>query len=353
MKHPARLLAAALACLLGSPQGLAQTADLRPLGRTTSDPQAGLLVQWPGSGFETRLYGRRLTATISDAYGDNFLNVEIDGVVHVLDLSAGTTTYTLFAGKYGVHDIRVTRRTDALSGQTHILEVRPDGRLEAPRAPERRILAIGGSLITGFGVEGPDQYCPYSHATQNHDLAFPALVAKSFGSDLQTAAVDGRGLVRNYSGAGTTMETMAWRAAMGQPALQPVEAFQPQVVILSLGVTDFTADTQPPGFAEAYDGLLRRIRASWPDAVIFATFGASLDGERYAAGRAAIEAAVKTRLAAGDTRVEFLELTPPNEGRRFGCSWHPGVDAHRAMARQLQAAIKRRLGWSATQAPAG
>jgi lysophospholipase L1-like esterase len=343
-----RILAAcvALASILGAPAAGAQIADIRSLGRTSEDLAAGTLMQWPGSGFETVLSGRKLTATISDAFGDNYLNVEVDGVTHVLDLAQGTSTYTLYSGEAGDHHIRVTRRTGPLSGQTHLIDVRADGRIKAPAAPERRILAIGDSLVTGFGVEGPDQHCAFSHATQNHDLTFPALVARHFGSDLQTVAADGRGLVRNYSGAGTAMDELAWRAALGQPRPAPPEAFRPQVVIISLGVTDFTADTSPPGFAEAYDTLLRRIRTTWPETEVFATFGASLNGERYEAGKAAVRAAVERRQVAGDRRVQFIELAPPNEGRRYGCSWHPGIDAHRFMADQLQDAIRNRLAWT-------
>lgn len=346
MKNRSSLFALlALASVAATPAASAQLSEVRHLGRVAADGAGRMTLEWPGTGFETRVYGRGLVATISDTWGDNYLDVEVDGQTHVVDLNQGPGTYTLFSGGQGEHFVRVTRRTGSQSGAVQILDVRPDGRMAKTQAPDRRILAIGGSLITGYGVEGADETCVSQHSDLNVNLAFPTLTAREFGADIQTVAIDGRGLVRNFDPGAPALDRMAWMASPTGFALWPINAYVPDVIILSLGVTDFTADTNPPGFAEAYDGLLRRIRADWPEAHVFATFGGGLTGANYDAALAAVQAAVEARNAAGDDKVHFQLLTLAPEGRRFGCSWHPGIDSHRNMAAEIETAIMQHVSW--------
>jgi hypothetical protein len=48
----------------------------------------GFAIQWPRCGFEARFLATTLTATIED-YGQNSLNVEVDGNLNRLDVMHG------------------------------------------------------------------------------------------------------------------------------------------------------------------------------------------------------------------------------------------------------------------------
>jgi lysophospholipase L1-like esterase len=327
--------------------GAAHADGVRILGRSMADSAGGFTIQWPASGFEATFNGTQLTATIDD-WGSNWLNVEVDGVSTKLDLRPGVNVYTLFSGPAGEHKIRVTRRTGAQVGPTRILDVRGKGALNPTETPERKILVIGDSITSGYGVECTDRSIGYTHATQNADLAYPALVAKTFGADLQSVSVDGRGLIRNFSGEDETMDTIAWRLLPETNAKWPASAWQPQVVVINLGSNDFWAGDPGDEFDTAYLKLIRDLRAAYPGAEIVAAIGSLLDAANYKAAKASIQGAVDASRT-DDARVSFLELKPSRSPQRYGCDWHPGKDAQKDMAGQIQALIEKRLGWTVEQ----
>ncbi|HEX5006039.1 MAG TPA: GDSL-type esterase/lipase family protein, partial [Hyphomonadaceae bacterium] len=280
----------------------------------------------------------------------NWFNVEVDGVTTRLDLREGVATYVLFSGPAGEHKIRVTRRTGAGVGPSRILDVRAKGgSLNPTPTPERKILVIGDSITSGYGVECTDRSIGYTHATQNADLAYPALVAKTFGADLQSISYDGRGLVKNFAGDDETMDTLAWQTLPETNARWPVGAWQPQVVIINLGSNDFWGGDPGETFDSAYLKMIRDLRSAYPDAQIVATIGSLLDAAGYKAAKASIQGAVDA-VKAEDSRVAFLELKPSRSApQRYGCDWHPGRAAQTEMAGQVQALIEKRLGWTAPQ----
>lgn len=321
-----------------------QTQNVRHLGRTAPLSSGGFTIQWPSSGFEATFTGAMMTARIED-WGSNWLNVEVDGQLRTIDLNEGTDTYVLFSGPPGVHTIKVTRRTAPQVGPTTFLNIWADGPIEATAAPARRILVIGDSIVTGFGVEGADRSCRYSHATQNADLAYPALLAKAFDADLHSVSLDGGGLVRNYSDNGPAMDTLSWQRTYGEPALWPTASWRPDAVVVNLGTSDFSAGDPGDEFDASYIGLIGKIRSAWPETEIFAALG-GLIGRNHGPLKSSVSSAVTHIQRQGDRKVHFVELTPPDRGRRYGCDWHPGIDAHKAMADQLQVLIESRLGWA-------
>lgn len=330
--------------------GAAHAQDVRILGRSQPVPNGGFSIQWPGSGFEVSLQGSKLTAQIED-WGDNWLNVDVDGEVTEIALKSGSWEYTLFDGLIGRHTIKVTRRTGTPTGVTTFLDVSGDGPMHPTADKSRRIMVIGDSVASGYGVEGADQFCSYTYATQNHDLAFPALTAAAFGADLHTIAADGRGLIRNFEGNGETMAVAAWSRLPDDGAAWPRQAYRPQVIIVNLGAIDFANGDPGDLFDTVYTGLLAKLRLTYPQAEIYGAFGGMLHGETYAAARGSILGAVNARKAAGDSRVHFIEFSLDASPRRYGCDWHPGLNAHRQMAQALEAAITRDLGWKASVPP--
>lgn len=331
--------------------GTAQAQNVRVLGRSEPVANGGFAIQWPGSGFEVAINGSKLTAQIED-WGGNWLNVEVNGKVTPVALKEGSWEYTLFDGPPGQHTIKVTRRTGAPVGVTRFLDISADGPMLPTDDRSRRILVIGDSVTSGYGVEGQDQFCTYSHATQNHDLAYPALIAAAFNADLHTIAADGRGLVRNYSGDDPTMAEAAWRELPSSQVNWARLAYRPQVIVINLGSADFAAGDPGDGFDASYIDLLGTLRQAYPQAEIYGAIGGMMHGDPYAAARNSILGAVNARRDAGDTKVHFIEFSLESTAGRFGCDWHPGQAAHRQMALNLETAITRDLGWKPARVPA-
>jgi hypothetical protein len=204
---------------------------------------------------------------------------------------------------------------------------------------------IGDDLASGYGVEGANETCVYSYQTQNSDLGYPALLAKDLGADVHVVAADGRGLIRNYSGAGPAMDVLAWQSLVDGDRAWAALSYQPQVIVVGLGTADFTQSDPGAAFDEAYFLLLRKLRVAYPDAVIMASIGGALWGKRYLAARDSIAEAVEAVRKTGDAKVRFTEFKLTAGPGRYGCDYHPGKLAQAEMARALKAEIEVALGW--------
>mgnify|MGYP003397014432 CR=1 FL=1 len=341
MKNALRLVGSLIAA--AALAGAATAQDVRVLGRNDVVPGAGFTAQWPGSGFEATFEGKTLKATIYD-WGANWLNVEIDGVTTQLALGVGQQTYTLFDGAAGSHAIRVTRRTGANVGPTRFLSIEADG-LKPTKAPDHRILVIGDSYASGYGVEGADEKCTYSYETQNAGLAYPALLGGTFGADVHVVAMDGGGLTRNYAGDGPTMSTLAWQTLPTGDTAWAALSYQPQVIVVNLGTNDFDASDPGQAFDDAYVFLLRRLRVAYPDALIIGSAGGSLWGKRYTAEKTSISDAIAFVEKEGDKNVRFIEFKLKPGPGRYGCDYHLGKRAQAEAAAALDQEISKSLGW--------
>lgn len=322
----------------------AMAQDVRVLGRADVRGDGSFVVQWSGSGFEAKFTGSEFYAQIDD-WGSNIYRIEVDGMEATLDLQEGLRTYQLFDGEDGEHTIRVTRRTAAGAGPTYFDYIRADN-LEPTEAPRRRMLVIGDDNVTGYGVLGEDQRCSFSWTNQDHGQAFGALTAEYFGADIQTIAVDGIGLVRNYGDSeGDTMADLVDRAIPASGRVWLTRRYTPDVVVVNLGAADFWDGDPGEHFDEAYVDLLTDLREDYPEALVLTTVGPQHSGATRTAMVSSIRGAVATRLSRGDENVEYFELPLASDGRVYGCDWHAGVDSQLEMADLLADRLIERLSW--------
>ena len=61
----------------------------------------------------------------------------------------------------------------------------------------RKIEIVADSTATGYGIEGPDQYCGFSADTENHYIAYPALAARAVNAEVNTIGWSGIGVFRD------------------------------------------------------------------------------------------------------------------------------------------------------------
>lgn len=339
------LFAAGLAILVAACATAPSSEDAKPYAVTgipQTAPGDATALSWPASSIQTIFTGDWLRVTISDS-GDTWIDVEIDGVRSAIDLLPGRHTYRLIENVPGTHNVRLAIRTDRAWSPTLFEGFDPGtGSLQAPPPAALRMLVIGDDVAAGYGIEGADQFCKYTRATQNANLSFAAIAAREIGADLAMIAQSGRGLVRNYADDPAPTLLAVYESVMADEtaALAP----EMDVVVVLAGVNDFDASDPGAAFDEAYTGFLARLRSDQPGALIVAGWGPLGREDAYDAARAAVEGAVEMRRASGDENVAFINFTTSPDGQLYGCDWHPSADTQAYMGRTLAELVRGRIG---------
>lgn len=321
---------------------------VRFVGRVDGCDTRGARYAWSGSGFIGRFEGSGVSVRLFDT--PNQYTVIVDGeVAPTLKTKAGEGSYVLASGLgSGEHSIEFYRRTEASFGVSVVeaIEVSDGALLPPPAEASRRIEVIGDSISCGYGNEGMAP-CMFSADTENHYLAYPSVLARNLNAELSTVAWSGKGVIFNYNGNRVSpMPTLYDRVVADDRDNLWSFASKPDAVIINLGTNDYSTATTPTDamFVEAYQGLLTRVRAAYPNAFILCTVGPMLSGAQLANAREGIAAAVMARVNAGDSKIKAYEMTTPN-GTPWGCDAHPNLPTQEAIANELAAELRASLGW--------
>jgi len=323
-------------------QGLAER--FRLVGRFVQPSPSAAVFAWPGSAIEIGFTGTRLDVSFRDT-GRNSMVVELDGKPSRLDLKEGKHDYRVVEGApQGRHLLRLIRRTEPMFGPTVFMGAVTDGTFEKPADKERSLFVIGDSISAGYGVEGKTTSCKFSADTENQYLTFGALVARAFDADVITAAVSGKGLVRNFGGgAKNTIPEIYLRGLPDRPGDLPFP--RSDVIVVHLGTNDFGEGGRPADFEKRYLAFLEQLRKEAPDAMIYAAIGPLLWGDDLEAAIRAVKGAVDARAAAGDDKLAFIAFKDPEGEAVRGCDWHPNAAGQEHMAELLGERLEEDLGW--------
>lgn len=316
---------------------------VRLVGRFHSEPSK-ITAEWPGSLIEIRFEGTQLDVTISDS-GNNSIIVEVDGKPRLLDTQLGEHTYSIVNGENpSNHVVRIIKRTEAAFGKISLTRIWTDGSFMSPIRNRKKILVLGDSISTGYGVEGADTNCGFEAEFENQYLTYAAVAARNLDADIVTLAVSGAGLVRNYNG--ETQRTMTQLLYQLLPSSSvPAPLPLAEVVVVHLGTNDFADGARPNDFIAAYETLLKEVQATSPDAMIYATMGPMLRPEDQNAAVVAIESAVVKRHLEGDDNVAMIRFGWQPDPEDLGCDWHPSAKAHARMAIELEQRIRKDINW--------
>jgi len=346
-----------LALILSSVAALAQLASaavtidadnalIQYTGRCDFSNPKAVRFEWTGvyikASFEATSVGVRLDD------GANSFSVYIDGQLRtVLVTTGGSQTYTVATGlAAGTHTLLLAKRTESYGNIVTFrgLELSDGGQLvaSAPRSG-RRIQFIGDSFTSGAYDESDGVTCDDRQYTNSY-LAFAAYAACSLQADYHLLSRGGIGLVRNYGSPNTT-DPNAYPSLYGRLFPSQSQAFDsaswvPQLVVICLGLNDFTS--QPNPSATEWKGglltLINRVRVAAPGAGIMCV------GERFDPQITYTREVVLAERTAGRTDVYYCNFT--NTGT-YVCD-HPHVSEQHRIAGVLVRAVTQFLGWTAT-----
>jgi len=327
-------------------------AGVRWFGRvdTTTNP-AQPRFAWSGTGFVARFSGTSLTMQLKVSGSSEIFKTVIDGAPQpAFTAAGGTGTYPLAMGlDAGEHIVEVYRQTEGPQGESQLLALTVgDGALlDPPPGPGRLIEVIGDSITCGYGDLGAlaDTEC---YSTESHWDTYEAVTARALGAEVSTIAASGRGIIRKYDG-GTAGTMPALYADTLTNLASPAWDFhiEPQAVVINLGTNDISNNKGDPGqaFRDTYAALLATVRANYPHTYIICIIGPLLSGSDLGTIRGHIKAAVDTRVAAGDKKVEFFDQIVAQTSDKYACQYHPNVAENMIMADQLTAELQAKLCW--------
>lgn len=313
------------------------------LGRFDWREPAGPRCEWSGCTLRARFRGTGIGLRLRGA--PNHLAVTLDARPATRLRFDGAQEHHLLASDlpHGEHEIEVIRLTEASFGSLQFLgfDIHDGELVESPVPYTRTLELVGDSITCGYGNQAADGLCGFEAETENESLAYGALAARALDAAHEVVAWSGRGLRENYAKEpGPHMPELYERVLASDATTRWDFAGRPvDLVVIHLGTNDgWNGDPGEP-FTEAHARFLEQLRALRPETPLLAVMAPEPDGVA-----ARVEEAVRRRQQA-DPHVHFLRFAAYDPAHGYGADFHPSVAAHRAMASELETAVRSILGW--------
>jgi GDSL-like Lipase/Acylhydrolase family/Carbohydrate esterase 2 N-terminal len=274
------------------------------------------------------------------------LDVRIDGVLQPkLALKKGRQHYRIAHDLApGEHTVRLARRNEGHGGVTSFFQFDDMELVVAPPLPSVRLEFVGDSITCGFGVDGTDP-CSFEYATENFERSYAAIAGRALAAEVHAVAWSGWGMLRGADGSMTSnMPSIFGRTLTTDRALKwDFASWQPHAVVIALSTNDFAKGDPGPPFGQATEKFLVKLRVLYPEAWLILTTSPMLSTERRERSKQYFQEAKQSRLSAGDTHVEVLDLPQQTIEQGFGCGRHPSARVHEAVAAKLTAFLRTKL----------
>lgn len=346
----------------GSPE--AEAPGVRLIGRFDLTNANAPKTSWPGARIIVRFNGTGVKATLTHADGPEggttWMNVVVDGVVKTpINVTGASQQFTLATGlAAGDHVVELQKRTEANVGTLTFEGFAFDAGgqlLPPPPRFTRRIEFLADSTIDGYGVDGTvDDVAtcdknglggaPVEYNDARKSATF--ITAEALSAEHHLIAYSGKGVARNEDG--TTTELFGAVYPRTLPALNTsawtFASFTPDVVVVSLGGSDFAGGSAPSNFQTAFGQLRTDIRAKYgANTKIMFLVWSQL--KEYNGVRQAVNAAIDAIIAgdANSWRFTLPEATYPTD--ETGCHEHANAAHHQAMAALMVTELKSKMGW--------
>lgn len=219
----------------------------------------------------------------------------------------GSAQYAVASGLgEGAREITLHQRSEAFFGPSLLLgfTTQPNQTLvPASYCAARRLELIGDSITCGYGVEGANQYCGFSKATENHALIYAAIAARTPEVEAHTVAWSGKGMLCNNDGSANETMPVLWLRAIATESTSrwDLSRWMPDAVVIDL-TNDFAQGIPAKAdFNSAYVRFLDDVRARYPSAQIQLAIGPMLSGSSLSAIREDLHELLAGRRGRGDT----------------------------------------------------
>ena len=315
------------------------------LGRVSfSNPKAPAF-SWTGVTIGLRFTGPSIAVRLRDQFS-RYSVVINDAEFGVLEVRADQEKYIIAQNLgEGEHELKLIKRHESHWSKAEFLGVllsHGHDLLPPPNRSKRRFEFLGDSYVACYGCEsdrkdGDQQdYLQYTNVTKS----FGSLVAKHYGAEAMILAYGGKGLARNSDDDITGRNfaiyyerTLHVGADRGWPVdAWTFESWIPQLVVIHLGINDFSGVSALPAFpavyVERYEQFINSIRTRYSGARFLLM---STTDWPYGLMRSAVEDVIRRQEALGYKDVLQLHYDLKPEALH----WHPSIRQHEEVAQLL------------------
>jgi len=286
------ILGAGLGVAMAAPDGSLSDTNIQYVGRWDFNNPAQYVSYWGGAYLKVKFSGTNVGVKFGRA--SNYYYKIDNGAWTTLSNANGIVNLTPTPLAAGVHSLSVAQGKDydyVFNFQGLVLDAGATTSL--PTVSDTLIEFIGDSITTGYTD-------PQANVS---DYAW--VCAEKLNAEHTQIAYPGVNLVSGYSGTG--MDSHYFKSqSLNYPASPDwnFTSYSPKIVVVNLGQNDIGANGVPLNvYQSSYTTFLTNIRAKHPDAEIFAM------RVLLGFGAAQVQAAVNARIAAGDTKVHYVDTT--------------------------------------------
>ncbi len=304
--------------------------------------------QWPGTYFETAFQGQAIYFRVGQ--GDEILRVTVDGQASAPVAKPAPGLYGVEGLEKGVHTIRIEVVTESQAAPDTFggFFGAADGKPAGLKKRARQIEFIGDSHTVGYGNISTTRDCTTDDVwkTTDNSVAFGPVMARHYNADYQINAISGHGIVRNYNGSPGDPVPVAYPyVLLNHDTPYQDAAWQPQVIVISLGTNDFSTPLNPgekwatrdqlhADYEATYGRFLKDLRARNPKAYFVLWIAGPADGE----AASEIGKVVAEAKASGENRITF---SPVPNLQMTGCHWHPSSSDDKTISDALVGIIDK------------
>ena len=304
----------------------------------------------PGVSITTKVEGDICDLVIQDEMlwgsNHNYIELVVDGIA--LRMQTKSKRDTINVGQYFMpgkknHDVQLVKNTEANIGYMEFVAVRCSNLLMPPPKPVRKIECIGNSITCGTGSDMSVVPCGKGKWQDQHNayMSYGSIMSRSLNAQCHLSAVSGIGLMHSCCNMNIIMPQVFNKISMRYDTIQwNFKNYQPDVVTVCLGQNDGIQDSVT--FCDNYISFLEKLRAYYPGSVFILLSSPMANDNLRNFMKATITSVQQSMKKSGDKKVYTYIF---NKQYSSGCDYHPSLDEHKLIAKELTAFVKKVMKW--------
>lgn len=287
----------------------------------------------------------------------NYVSIEVDnqyqGRRKVTE--RGRTAFTIRATtNSSSHLLRIYKATEPHNGEVVFAGAQGTGITPAEHPSKKKIEFIGNSITAAMAADLTQIPCGQGKWYDQHNAyySYASRTARAVGADFLISAVSGIGIYRNWNSLAPTMPQVYESTYLEIDSTQrwDFSQYTPDVVSICLGTNDFSDGDgktlrlpfDSATYTNTYIKFIGTLYQHYPNTQIVLLTSPMLNGPKGPLMLTCLER-VQSRcreVYAGKKGIQIFRFQPMEPK---GCSYHPDLNDHEVMAKQLEPFFRRIL----------